>query len=163
MALDDSQLTRLSDVKVGADDVPLYQLTYNAGKALLFASHGDKLVVLSNPAKLYDPENGAEEEPGSVSIKAGSHKIQNSILNGTTTDVKEVVDLEFIAGRLWTESEEERAANVAILGHDAAEDLFPDSSPIGQDVDVEGHIMTVIGVLDVQPQPFGSGEAWMAV
>ena len=70
VALDDSQLTRLSDVKVGADDVPLYQLTYNAGKALLFASHGDKLVVLSNPAKLYDPENGAEEEPGSVSIKA---------------------------------------------------------------------------------------------
>ena len=70
VALDDSQLTRLSDVKVGADDVPLYQLTYNAGKALLFASRGDKLVVLSNPAKLYDPENGAEEEPGSVSIKA---------------------------------------------------------------------------------------------
>jgi len=95
---------------------------------------------------------------GSVSIKAGSHKIQNSILNGTTTDVKEVVELEFIAGRLWTESEENRAANVAILGHDAAEDLFPDSSPIGQDVDVEGHIMTVIGVLDVQPQPFGSGR-----
>ena len=70
VALDDSQLTRLSDVKDGADDVPLYQLTYNAGKALLFASHGDKLVVLSNPAKLYDPENGATEEPGSVSIKA---------------------------------------------------------------------------------------------
>ncbi len=95
---------------------------------------------------------------GSVSIKAGSHKIQNSILNGATTDVKEVVELQFIAGRLWTESEQDRAANVAVLGHDAAEDLFPDGSPIGQDVDVEGHIMTVIGVLDVQPQPFGSGR-----
>jgi putative ABC transport system permease protein len=95
---------------------------------------------------------------GSVWVKAGSHKIQNTILNGTTTDVKEVVELEFTAGRLWTESEEERAANVAVLGHDAAEDLFPDSSPIGQDVDVEGHIMTVIGVLDVQPEPFGSGR-----
>jgi putative ABC transport system permease protein len=95
---------------------------------------------------------------GSVSIKAGSHKIQNTILSGATTDVKEVVDLEFTAGRCWTESEQDRAANVAVLGHDAAEDLFPDSSPIGQDVDVEGHVMTVIGVLDVQPQPFGSGR-----
>jgi putative ABC transport system permease protein len=95
---------------------------------------------------------------GSVSIKAGSHKIQNTILSGATTDIKEVVELEFIAGRLWTESEQDRAANVAVLGHDAAEDLFPDTSPIGQDVDVEGHIMTVIGVLDVQPQPFGSGR-----
>jgi putative ABC transport system permease protein len=95
---------------------------------------------------------------GSVSVKAGTHKIQNTILSGATTDVKEVSDLQFISGRLWTESEEERAANVAVLGHDAAEDLFPDGSPTGQDIDCEGHIFTVIGVLDVQPQPFGSGR-----
>ncbi len=95
---------------------------------------------------------------GAVSVKAGTHKIQNTILNGSTTQVKEVTDLEFIAGRMWTESEEEHSANVAVLGHDAAEDLFPDGSPIGKDIDVEGHILAVIGVLDVQPQPFGSGR-----
>jgi uncharacterized protein YfaA (DUF2138 family) len=70
VALDDSQLTTVATVKVGADDVALYQLTYNNSKALLFASHGDKLVVLSNPTKLYDPESGLSEEPGSVSTKA---------------------------------------------------------------------------------------------
>ncbi|MHC8388673.1 DUF2138 domain-containing protein [Pseudomonas sp. MDT2-39-1] len=70
VALDDTQLTKVGDVKVGADDVALYQLTYNATKALLFASHGDKLVVLSNPTKLYDPESGPSEEPGSVSTKS---------------------------------------------------------------------------------------------
>ena len=70
VALDDSQLTHLSDVKVGADDVALYQLTYNNSKALVFASHGDKLVVLSNPSKLYDPSNGPSDERGSVSTTA---------------------------------------------------------------------------------------------
>ncbi len=70
VALDDTQLTKLGDVKVGADDVALYQLNYNASKSLVFASHGDKLVVLSNPAKLYDPENGASEDTSSVSTKA---------------------------------------------------------------------------------------------
>lgn len=70
VALDDSQLSKVADVKVGADDVALYQLSYNASKALLFASHGNKLVVLSNPAKLYDPQSGATEEPGSVSTTA---------------------------------------------------------------------------------------------
>ncbi len=95
---------------------------------------------------------------GSVSVKAGTHKIQNTILSGATTDVKEVTDLQFIDGRMWTGSEEERASNVAVLGHDAAEDLFPDGSPIGKDIDCEGHIFSVIGVLDVQPQPFGSGR-----
>ncbi|WP_322615001.1 DUF2138 domain-containing protein [Pseudomonas sp. BIC9C] len=70
VALDDSQLSKLADLKVGTDDVALYQLNYNASKALLFASHGDKLVVLSNPTKLYDPQSGATEEPGSVSTTA---------------------------------------------------------------------------------------------
>ncbi|MHA6125089.1 DUF2138 domain-containing protein [Pseudomonas fluorescens group sp. PF-1] len=70
VALDDSQLSKIADVKVGNDDVALYQLTYNASKALLFASHGDKLVVLSNPSKLYDPQSGQTEEPGSVSTAA---------------------------------------------------------------------------------------------
>ncbi|WP_160107566.1 DUF2138 domain-containing protein [Pseudomonas izuensis] len=70
VALDDSQLSKIADVKVGADDVALYQLTYNASKALLFASHGDKLVVMSNPTKLYDPQSGVRQEPGSVSTQA---------------------------------------------------------------------------------------------
>lgn len=70
VALDDTQLTKVGAVKVGADEVALYQLTYNATKALLFASHGDKLVVLSNPAKLYDPQSGTAEESGSVSTNA---------------------------------------------------------------------------------------------
>ena len=70
VALDDTQLRKVAEVKVGADDVALYQLTYNATKALLFASHGDKLVVLSNPIRLQDPEDGAAPEPGNVSSQA---------------------------------------------------------------------------------------------
>nr|WP_314526742.1 DUF2138 domain-containing protein [uncultured Pseudomonas sp.] len=70
VALDDSQLSKIAEVKVGTDDVALYQLTYNATKALLFASHGDKLVVLSNPTRLQEPESGVAPEPGSVSSQA---------------------------------------------------------------------------------------------
>lgn len=77
VALDDTQLSKVAEVKVGADDVALYQLTYNATKALLFASHGDKLVVLSNPTRLQDPENGAAPEPGSV-----SSQVIAALLNG---------------------------------------------------------------------------------
>jgi putative ABC transport system permease protein len=127
------------------------KLTYEDGLAMRQLPY----VVAVDPELTYQ---NFQTGLGAVSVKAGSHKIQNTILNGATTDVKEVADLEFIAGRLWTESEEQRAANVAVLGHDAAEDLFPDGSPLGQDVNVEGHIATVIGVLDVQPQPFGSGR-----
>ncbi|KQV13874.1 hypothetical protein ASC74_28445 [Pseudomonas sp. Root329] len=70
VALDDSQLTQLAEIKVAGDVVPLYQLTYNHSKALLFASHGDKLVVLSNPAKLYEAGHGPVDEPGMVSTES---------------------------------------------------------------------------------------------
>ncbi|WP_339479248.1 DUF2138 domain-containing protein [Pseudomonas fluorescens] len=70
VALDDTQLSVFGNLKVGSDEVPLYQLSYNASKSLLFASRGDKLVVLSDPAKYYDPESGVSEESGHVSPQA---------------------------------------------------------------------------------------------
>jgi putative ABC transport system permease protein len=95
---------------------------------------------------------------GSVSLKAGTHKIQNTILNGDTSEVNQTANVELQEGRLWTDGEDQRIAKVVVLGHDAAEDLFPGEDPIGKDVDCEGSIFTVIGVLAPQPQPFGSGR-----
>jgi putative ABC transport system permease protein len=83
-------------------------------------------------------------------MKAGTHKIQNTIINGSTEAVTQVVDVNMKEGRMWTESEAEHGDNVVVLGHDAAEDLFPDKSPLGQDVECEGDIFTVIGVLETQ-------------
>ncbi|HTX75531.1 MAG TPA: ABC transporter permease [Terracidiphilus sp.] len=127
------------------------KLTYEDGIAMRSLPH----VAAVDPELTYQ---NFQTGLGAVSVKAGTHKISNTILNGTTSQVKDVVDIQMIAGRMWTEPEEERAANVAVLGHDAAEDLFPSGSPIGQDIDCQGDIFTVIGVLDTQPQPFGSGR-----
>ena len=127
------------------------QLTYEDGIAMRSLPH----VVAVDPSITYqDFETGL----GNVSIKAGTHMIQNTILNGNTSEYKETNDVELIAGRTWTDAEEERSAKVVVLGHDAAEDLFPNSSPIGQEIECNGSVFTVIGVLDVQPQPFGSGR-----
>jgi putative ABC transport system permease protein len=127
------------------------KLTYEEGISLRELPH----VAAVDPELTYQ---NFQTGLGSVWLKAGTHKIQNTIINGSTTEVKVVADIELQEGRMWTEGEEDNASNVAVLGHDAAEDLFPDGSPIGKDVDCEGHIFTVIGVLDTQPQPFGSGR-----
>jgi putative ABC transport system permease protein len=127
------------------------KLTYDDGMALRALPH----VVAVDPELTYQD---FQTQLGSVSMKHGTHKIENTILNGTTEAVTEVQDVELTEGRMWTESEEQRRANVVILGHDAAAELFPGESPIGKDVECGGDIFTVIGVLDVQPQPFGSGR-----
>ncbi len=127
------------------------QLTYEDGVAMRSLPH----IVAVDPALTYQ---NFQLGVGNVSLKHGKHKIQNTIIYGETSAVKITQDFDILEGRMFSESEEERRANVVILGHDAAEDLFPDESPIGQDVECGGDVFQVIGVFDVQPQPFGSGR-----
>ncbi len=127
------------------------QLTYEDGIAMRSLPY----VAAVDPGLTYQ---NFQLGIGNVSLKHGTHKIQNTILYGDTSAVKETNDIELLQGRMYTEPEEERSASVVVLGHDAAEDLFPDESPLGKDVECGGDIFTVIGVLDKQPQPFGSGR-----
>jgi putative ABC transport system permease protein len=127
------------------------KLTYEDGVAIRSLPY----VIAVDPALTYQ---NFELGIGNVSLKHGSHKIQNTILYGDTSAVKETQDIELLEGRMWTDPEEQHSASVVVLGHDAAEDLFPNESPIGKDVECGGDVFTVIGVLDVQPQPFGSGR-----
>ncbi|MGB0065713.1 MAG: ABC transporter permease [Terracidiphilus sp.] len=127
------------------------KLTYEDGVALRVLPH----IVAVDPEQTYQ---NYQLGVGNVSLKHGSHKIQNTILYGSTTYVAQVDNVNMLEGRMWTESEEQHRENVVVLGHDAAADLFPGEDPIGKDVECEGDVFTVVGVLDLQPQPFGSGR-----
>jgi putative ABC transport system permease protein len=127
------------------------KLTYDDGVALRNLPH---VVAVDTELVSQNFQTGM----GSVSLKAGAHSIQNTVLVGATSAFKETRDLNVVEGRMWTEPEEERSAKIVVLGHDAADDLYPGQSPIGKDVECGGEIFTIIGVFDKQPQPFGSGR-----
>ena len=127
------------------------KLTYEDGIAMRALPH----MLAVDPELTYQ---NFQTGLGSVSLKHGTHKIQNTILSGGTEAFTQVQEVDFLEGRMWTQSEEEHRDNVVILGHDAAADLFPGEDPLGKDVECEGDVFTVIGVLDLQPQAFGSGR-----
>ncbi len=95
---------------------------------------------------------------GDVSVKYQGKKVAGTLLDGSTAELADVMDLVFVEGRFYTDDEDQRAAHVCVLGHDTWEELFGSESAIGKEVSVEGSIYTVIGVLDYQKQPFGSGK-----
>lgn len=95
---------------------------------------------------------------GNVAVKYGGRKIQHTILRGDSPDISAVQDVALTSGVMFTEDDDNRRANVVVLGHDTAAKLFENASPLGKQVEVSGELFTVIGVLDKVKQPFGGGN-----
>lgn len=58
-------------------------------------------------------------------------------------------------GRWFNKEEDDKKSNVAILGHNLANDLFPNVSALGKKVIAKGKTLKVIGVLDKKGGSFG--------
>jgi putative ABC transport system permease protein len=95
---------------------------------------------------------------GVIGVKYGTKKAQGTMLEGDTTAYKDVQEFNLTEGRMFTEGEDERGANVVILGHDTAQKLFGNESAIGKEVGIEGDLFTVIGVSEKLKQAFGGGD-----
>jgi uncharacterized protein YfaA (DUF2138 family) len=152
VALDDTQLSQMGELKVGGDTVPLYQLTYNASKALLFASHGDKLVVLSNPAKYYDPESGVSEESGHVSPQALA-----ALLNG-----EKLFPEAFGLPAKTPETKQRLSVNSSVLAM-GYQRFIPNFAGLRFDMDDKGwHSYLAMDELENQPD-FDFKPVWQAM
>jgi len=95
---------------------------------------------------------------GTFAVKYQDRKAKNTILEGDTASMKDVIDLRMESGRWFTENEQERHATVILLGHDTVEELFPFESPLGKDINIEGRLFEVIGVAAKVKSVFGGGK-----
>src|ERR1700688_1323286 len=99
-----------------------------------------------------------ERGVGTFAVKYGDKKVKNTILEGDQASAKEVFDLQIASGRWFGEVDEEHRSPVVLLGSDTAEELFGNTSPLGKEVNVEGHLFTVIGVAQQVKSVFGGGK-----
>ncbi|MDE1160811.1 MAG: ABC transporter permease [Acidobacteriaceae bacterium] len=95
---------------------------------------------------------------GSTTAKYNGHKVENVSLEGDTVSSQQVYDWSIQSGRYFTQGEQDRAADVTVLGHDTAEDLFGGENPLNKEVTIAGRLFTVVGVLDKQKSAFGGGK-----
>jgi putative ABC transport system permease protein len=95
---------------------------------------------------------------GSVVAKYGQRKADNVSLEGDSPSTAQVYDYVISEGRFFTDNDQDRAADVTVLGHDVEQDLFGPVDPIGKDVIIAGRTFTVIGVYEKQKTAFGGGK-----
>jgi multidrug resistance efflux pump len=77
----------------------------------------------------------------------------------TVPEYGDLAGVHVTAGRFLDDEDGEQLKNVAVLGADAAETLFPEADPLGKVVRVNGSAFVVVGVLEEQIRPAGSLSA----
>ncbi len=103
--------------------------------------------------RYFQPEFGT----GTYSVKYEGRKAKNVILEGDLSSAKDVYDLKMESGRWFSEVDDEHHTPVIVLGHDTAETLFGNQSPLNQEINIEGELFTVIGVMEKVKSAFGGG------
>jgi putative ABC transport system permease protein len=127
------------------------ELTFDDAEAIKDLPH---VKAVSAGIRLFRPELGV----GTYAVKYGTRKAKNTILEGDTASVKDVFDIQLESGRWFTEIDDERHANVIVLGVDTAEELFPSETPLGKEINIEGQLFEVVGVFARIKSVFGGGK-----
>ncbi|UOR06701.1 ABC transporter permease [Hymenobacter aerilatus] len=97
---------------------------------------------------------------GAVEVKAGSEKTNpNMRVVAGDDNYLLIQSFNLLAGRTFSAAELESGANVAIVGQEIKDKLFPSQSPIGQYIYLMGRRFLVVGQLEKSGSTMGGGGA----
>ncbi|MCC2671294.1 MAG: multidrug transporter substrate-binding protein, partial [Armatimonadetes bacterium] len=93
-----------------------------------------------------------------VRAKHGNHNTSTDV-TGSTPEYFQIRNMSISQGRLYTRSEVEQRARVAVLGHEVWNDLFGNNPAVGKTVRLNGQTFQVVGVLKKQgAMPYGNKD-----
>ena len=127
------------------------ELTFEDAEAMKDLPH---VKAVSAGVRYVEPQFGS----GTYVVKYGDRKAKQTILEGDTASAKDVFDLNMRSGRWFSDVDDDRRANVIIVGADTAEELFGSSDPQGKEINIEGQLFEVIGVAEKVKSAFGGGK-----
>ena len=93
-----------------------------------------------------------------VSVHLGKELVENVGLQGASPNMGVIGNMEAEEGRFLSETENDRRMNAVFIGHDIKDQLFPNSSPIGKSISVEGLPFQVVGVAKAKGSVFGQSQ-----
>lgn len=119
-------------------------------------------VTLSSLEDLKQMEEIAQASPVSTSsgtLKAGLQQYEDGSLLATTPGYEHIRNYEVMEGRFLTVPDVSNRSFVAVLGQDAAQELFGTLHALGETFTFHGYPFTVVGVLEKIGTSFaGSGD-----
>src|SRR5689334_2607101 len=95
---------------------------------------------------------------GTYVVKYEGNKAKNVIIEGDMASARIVYDLPIAEGRWWDEFDEQHRSPVINLGRETAQTLFPSGNAVGKEINIEGQLFRVIGVMAPVKSAFAGGK-----
>jgi putative ABC transport system permease protein len=95
-----------------------------------------------------------------IPVKYRGVEANRPIIFGVSSQYDEVRNVYIKSGRFFSSAEEGHKAQVVIIGSAIAETLYPGLDPVGKEIEVEGKIYQVIGVMEKAPGSLFGGDAF---
>jgi putative ABC transport system permease protein len=83
-----------------------------------------------------------------IVIQQKDKNLRNISFSGVPSNYAIVANLKMADGRFFTDLEDDHRMDVAIIGANPAEALFPNADPVGKQLLINGHPFMVLGVLE---------------
>jgi putative ABC transport system permease protein len=109
---------------------------------------------LRERAQLID-KIGAKVVATRSQIKRGTEIIEEVPVDGATSNIADIDNLDIAEGRYFTSPENDAAMRVAYVGADIANKLFPSGTAVGGEIQIAGMPYHVIGVATAKGTVFG--------
>ena len=78
--------------------------------------------------------------------KANGQTVEDTSVNGVSANIGDMDVEEPAQGRYISDADNEHRSQVALIGTDIADKLFPGSDPVGKELDVDGRPYEVVGI-----------------
>ncbi|HYC72118.1 MAG TPA: ABC transporter permease [Opitutaceae bacterium] len=85
-----------------------------------------------------------------TNVVRGEYQVRNIYTLGASADYTRIVRSDMAEGRFFSEFEAQAGSNVAVIGFDVADALFPSESPVGKMIRIRDQQFQVIGVASRQ-------------
>lgn len=93
-----------------------------------------------------------------VKVHRGSEQVDGVELDGASSSMATLGNIEVTLGRFLSEGEDQRRQQVVFIGNDIKERFFPTVNPLGKTLEIEGRPFDVVGVAKAKGSVFGNSE-----
>jgi putative ABC transport system permease protein len=93
-----------------------------------------------------------------VAVRHAGKRLSDMRLHGSTPNLGGLLSLDIEAGRFFTEADERAGAQVAVIGWDIRDELYPGVDPLGRELIVGNAAFRIVGVVSQQGRTLGQNQ-----